>query len=67
MFIADELSGEARTLLGGPETDSWPRFANQGDRIAFVRGGEGGFQLMAVIPDGSGVETLGEFPGDLNG
>ena len=67
LFIADELDASTRPLLGGPETDTWPRFSNQGDRIAFVRAGEGGFQLMSVRPDGSGIETLAEFPGEFNG
>ena len=34
----------------GPETDGWPSFSNQGDRIAFVRVGEGDFQVMSCCP-----------------
>jgi Tol biopolymer transport system component len=67
LFIADELSGEARPLITGPETDGWPRFSNQGDRIAFVRVGDGDFQVMSMLPDASGIEALAEIPGEFNG
>ena len=66
LFIADELSGEARALLAGPEEDTYPTFANQGDRIAFVRGTDAGFQVMTVNPDGSDLTTLGTLPGGLD-
>jgi Tol biopolymer transport system component len=65
LFLADELSGEARALVSGPETDSYPVFANQGDRLAFVRETDGGFQVMSVNPDGSDLRSLGELPGGL--
>ena len=35
------------------------------DRLRPV--GEGDFQLMSMLPDGSGMEVLGEFPGEFNG
>jgi len=67
LFIADELSSDTRVLVGGPESDGWPGFSNQGDRIAFIRVGDGDFQVMSMLPDGSGVETLAELPGEFNG
>jgi Tol biopolymer transport system component len=67
LFIADQLTGEARPLLTGPETEGWPAFSNQGDRIAFVRVNDGDFRLMSMLPDGSSVESLGELPGEFNG
>jgi Tol biopolymer transport system component len=67
LFIANDLTGEMRPLVTGPETDGWPGFSNQGDRIAFIRVGEGDFQVMSVLPDGSNVESLAELPGDFNG
>jgi Tol biopolymer transport system component len=66
LFIADDLTGEARTLLSGPEEDTYPVFANQGDRIAFVRAADTGFQVMSVNPDGSNLTVLGELPGGLD-
>ena len=66
LFVADDLSDDVRTLVGGPEVDSYPVFANQGDRVAFVREVEGGFQVMTVLPDGSDLNQLGEFPGALD-
>jgi len=66
LFIANELSGEARALVSGPDTDSYPAFANQGDRVAFVRETDGGFQVMSVNPDGSDLRSLGELPGGLD-
>jgi Tol biopolymer transport system component len=66
LFIADDLSGEARTLLAGPDNDLSPVFSNQGDRIAFVRHTDGAFQVMTVNPDGSGLTSLGELPGGLD-
>jgi Tol biopolymer transport system component len=67
LYIANDLSGEMRPLVTGPETDGWPGFSNQGDRIAFIRVGEGDFQVMSVLPDGSNVEVLAELPGEFNG
>ena len=67
LFIANDLSADTRALLTGPETDGWPGFSNQGDRIAFIRVGEDGFQVMSMQPDGSGVEALAELPGEFNG
>jgi TolB protein len=66
LFIADGLSGDVRTLVTGPETDSNPVFANQGDRMAFVREVDGGFEVITVNPDGSDLTTLGELPGGLD-
>lgn len=66
LYIADDVSGEARALLAGPKDDSNPVFANQGDKIAFVRQAEGGFQVMTIIPDGSNLNQLGELSGGLD-
>src|SRR5262245_7424887 len=67
LFIADELTGNTRELIAGPETDGWPGFSNQGDRIAFVRVGDGDFQVMTMLPDGSSVASIAELPGEFNG
>ena len=66
LYIANELTGDARALLAGPAEDASPLFANQGDRVAFVREAEGGFQVMTVNPDGSGLTPLGTLPGGLD-
>ena len=66
LFIADDLSGDPRALLAGPDQDSYPVFANQGDRVAFVRETEGAFQIMTVNPDGSDLTVVGELPGGLD-
>ena len=66
VFIADGLDGPTRTLVRGPEADSYPRFSQQGDRLAFVRDDDDGFELMSVRPDGSDVVALGSFPGELD-
>lgn len=66
LFIAGELTGAARALVAGPPEDSSPVFANQGDRIAFVRQGDSGFHVMTVLPDGSQVTPLGDLPGVLD-
>ena len=65
LLIADGLDGPTRTLVGGPETDYFPVFSRQGDRLAFVRDVEDGIQLMSVRPDGSDAKVLGSFPGEL--
>ena len=52
LLIADQLAGTGRPLVAGTDADSTPTFSNQGDRVAFVRGQENGFQLMSVRPDG---------------
>lgn len=65
LFVADQLDGTTRTLIGGPEADSFPLFSRQGDRLAFVRDVDGGgIQLISVRPDGSDVRMLGSFPGE---
>lgn len=66
LLVADRLGGTTRVLVGGPATDSYPIFSNQGDRLAFVRAGVDGFQVMTVRPDGSNPQTLGAFPGSLD-
>ncbi|HEU5204372.1 MAG TPA: hypothetical protein VFU17_08750 [Candidatus Limnocylindrales bacterium] len=66
LFIANDPTGEARALIAGPNQDSYPVFANQGDRVAFVRASDGEFQVMSVNPDGSDLTTLGELPGGLD-
>jgi len=50
LFIADRLDGTVRVLLGGPEADFAPVFSNQGDRVAFARDTEEGFQVLSVRP-----------------
>ena len=45
LLIADGLDGPTRTLVSGPETDYFPVFSRQGDRLAFVRDVEDGIQL----------------------
>jgi Tol biopolymer transport system component len=67
LFIANEVTGEARPLITGPETDGWPGFSHQGDRVAFIRVGDGDFQVMSMSPDGSNVQSLAELPGEFNG
>ncbi len=66
LIVADGLNGPTRTLLGGPEADSYPLFSRQGDRLAFVRDDGEGIQLMAVRPDGSDARELGRFPGEVD-
>jgi Tol biopolymer transport system component len=67
LLIADAVDGAERTLVGGPEADSFPVFSNQGDRLAFVRRAKDGFQLLSVRPDGSDLRTLASLPGGLDG
>lgn len=67
LFVADGLDGSTRPLVPGPETDTFPRFSRQGDRLAFVRDDGDGIQLMTVRPDGSDLKVLGSFPGDHDG
>lgn len=66
LFVADGLDAPTRTLIAGPEADSYPLFSRQGDRLAFVRDVDEGIQLMSVRPDGSDVKVLGNFPGELD-
>jgi Tol biopolymer transport system component len=66
LFIVNQLTGDPRALVAGPDQDSYPVFANQGDRMAFVREVDAGFQVMTVNPDGSDLTTLGELPGTLD-
>jgi Tol biopolymer transport system component len=66
LLVADRPGGTTRVLVGGPETDAYPVFSNQGDRLAFVRTGDEGFQVMSVRPDGSDPQVLGDFPGTLD-
>jgi Tol biopolymer transport system component len=58
LFIADQLNGTPRLLVGGPERDTEPIFSDQGDRVAFVRDGQDGRRVMSVSPDGSDQQEL---------
>jgi Tol biopolymer transport system component len=77
LLMADSLGGTSRTLVAGPERDSYPVFSNQGDRIAFIResseapagappGALPGFLVMAARSDGTDVRQLASFPGGLD-
>jgi Tol biopolymer transport system component len=66
LFIASDLFGEARTLVAGSESDSYPVFSNQGDRVAFVREAAEAFLVMTVLPDGSAIGRLASVPGELD-
>lgn len=37
LYTADAITGEARAIVSGPETDSNPQFSRDGTRIAFSR------------------------------
>jgi Tol biopolymer transport system component len=63
LLIADDLRSATRMLVSGPEADTAPRFSNQGDHVAFLRGSGNQTRLMAVRPDGSELVSLGTFPG----
>jgi len=67
LFIADALNAPSRTLVGGPDADTFPVFSRQGDRLAFVRGDGGGFDLMLARPDGTDVRVLASLPGSNAG
>jgi len=70
LFIADQLDGAPRLLVGGPERDSGPVFSDQGDRIAFIRQGPDAqdvHQVMSVNPDGSGLMELASLEGSIEG
>ena len=68
LFIADSLTATARALVSSPGAETFPVFANQGDRLAFVRGGgSSGFQLMSVRPDGTDLTELASLPGGFDG
>jgi Tol biopolymer transport system component len=67
LLIADALDGAQRVLVAGPEADTFPVFSNQGDRLAFVRGADKGFQVLSVRPDGSDLRTLASLPGGIDG
>ena len=67
LLIADRPNGSTRTLIDDSETATFPVFSNQGDRIAFVLGDGGGFELVTVRPDGSERTVLGSFPGSNAG
>lgn len=63
LFIADELGGDPRPLVAGPEPDGRPVFSDQGDRVAFVRWGAPN-TIMSVGQDGSDVKELARLEGN---
>jgi Tol biopolymer transport system component len=62
LYIADDLLGAGRMLVGGSERELAASFSNQGDRVAFIREAGDDVQLMTVRPDGSDLRALGTFP-----
>ena len=38
IYVGDPATGETRTIVSGPQRDSWPIFSPDGTRLAFLRG-----------------------------
>ena len=57
IVMADELGATPRVLIGGPTADRFPAFSRQGDRLAFVREGTDGLDLLVARADGSDVRV----------
>ena len=62
LFIADQLGGTPRLLVGGPGDAGVPAFSPTGDRIAFIAGPQR-TPVMTVRRDGSGLTELAALPG----
>ena len=62
LFIADQLDGPSRVLVRGG-MDSDPVFSDQGDQIAFLRGGTDSVRIMSVRPNGSDLRELADLSG----
>ena len=62
LFIADQLDGPSRVLVRGG-MDSDPVFSDQGDQIAFLRGGTDSVRIMSVRPNGTDLRELADLSG----
>ncbi|HEX6867870.1 MAG TPA: hypothetical protein VF119_03645 [Candidatus Limnocylindrales bacterium] len=58
IVVADAPGGPGVAVIEGPETDAYPVFALQGDRLAFIRGTPGKLMLMVARADGSDVRSI---------
>ena len=63
LFIADELSGEARVLVAGPESTALRCSPTRATGSPSSARADGEFQVMSVQPDGSEARVLGRVPG----
>ncbi len=55
IHVMDLETGETRALITGPEDDTDPYWALQGDRLAFLRHDGNGATIMVANADGSGI------------
>ena len=63
LYIADQLGGTPRLLVGGPGDATLPAFSPLGDRIAFTDGPLAPTSVKTVRPDGSGVTEVAQLAG----
>ena len=55
LYVGDPVTGQARLVVGGPETDSVPGYSPDGTLLAFVRNGRA---IFTVRPDGTDVRRI---------
>jgi dipeptidyl aminopeptidase/acylaminoacyl peptidase len=63
LFIADQLGGTPRLLVGGPGDVTVPAFSPNGERIAFMSPGTERSSVFTVRWDGSGLTELAGWAG----
>ena len=55
IVVVDPETGEASTLIGGPEVDRNPIYSSDGSRLAFVRDNSEGDDALFVVPTSGGT------------
>lgn len=69
IYVLDPITGEARGITNGPESDSDPVYSPDGTKLAFRRAGAGGQDIWVVDRNGVGgpitPEPIAEGPDKL--
>ncbi|HEX7346904.1 MAG TPA: hypothetical protein VF253_08940, partial [Candidatus Limnocylindrales bacterium] len=58
IFVGDRAGNSPQAVTSGPDADSDPQFSPDGQRVAFLRAADGGYDLMVVNVEGGPAVKL---------
>lgn len=62
IFVGDRAGNSPQAVTSGPDADSDPQFSPDGQRVAFLRAVDGGYDLMVVNVEGGPAVKLSAAP-----
>jgi dipeptidyl aminopeptidase/acylaminoacyl peptidase len=66
VFVRHAADGPSNPLITGPENETWAVHSPLGDRLAILRGVDGGEDLWVAAADGTGLVRIGGPYADLS-